>query len=141
MAVCSTDCTSSFILPSIVEHQLALLDHPFPTMSDSRDAARQILDTVLSKLHHLNLVDNVYEIGPVKNRHGGSSDVHRGKLRKGGTVVEVAIKRIRASLQNDHTFAKVRSPSRNCQYLMPRTALRKGNGNMVKARAREHHCP
>ena len=77
-------------------------------MSDSHQAARQILDTVLSKLHHLDLTDRVYEIGPVRNKHGGSCDVHRGKLRKGGSVLEVAIKRIRASMQKDQAFAKVR---------------------------------
>ena len=77
-------------------------------MSDSRDAASQVLDTVLSKLHHLNLADDVYEIGSAKSSHGGSSDVHRGKLKKGGSVIEVAIKRIRASMQKDQAFAKVR---------------------------------
>lgn len=81
-------------------------------MSDSCQAASQILDTVLSKLHRLDLSDNVYKIGAVRNSHGGSSDVHRGKLRKGGSIIEVATKRIRVSMQKDQAFAKVGPPSK-----------------------------
>lgn len=77
-------------------------------MSDSRDSAEAALTSVLASLDQLNLSDNEYEIGQVKSKFGGSSDVHRGRLRKhDGSFVNVAIKRIRASLKSNKAFAKI----------------------------------
>lgn len=77
-------------------------------MSDSRAAANEVLQTVLAKLDHLNLRDSVSESNPFKTSTGSSCDVHRGKLKRiDGTIVEVAIKRVRASMNEDLEFAKV----------------------------------
>lgn len=77
-------------------------------MSDSRAAANEVLQTVLAKLDHLNLHDNVFGIYPFKSSIGGSCDVFRGKLHKtDGTTVETAVKRVRESMNTDLNFAKV----------------------------------
>lgn len=79
-------------------------------MSDSRESADEILHLVLHNLDHLNLRDRVYDIESLKSKFGGSSDVHRGKLRfDDNLVLEVAIKRIRASVKEHPLFVKVSS--------------------------------
>ena len=77
-------------------------------MSDNRNAANEVLRTVLGKLDHLNLRGRVIGIESLKSKFGATSDIHRGKLKRNdGSVVEVAVKRIRASMLDDPVFAKV----------------------------------
>lgn len=77
-------------------------------MSDSRATADKILQSVLAKLEHLNLRRAVFDIHPFKSNAGGSCDVYRGKLSKDdATTVDVAVKRVRASMNRNLEFAKV----------------------------------
>ena len=72
--------------------------------------SEDILITTLNTLRHLDVSNSVFNVVRLKNTHGGSCDVYRGQLRKAnGVVVEIAIKRIRASTREDHVFAKVKS--------------------------------
>lgn len=77
-------------------------------MSDSRVSADEILLNVLAKLDHLNLRSNVFDIHPLKSNTGGSCDVYRGKLYMDyNDVDDVAVKRVRASMNKNLEFAKV----------------------------------
>lgn len=66
------------------------------------------LDYTLSKLRYLEVTAASLNVYNLKNMGGGSCDVYRAQLRKGnGRFVDVAVKRIRATIRNNETFAKV----------------------------------
>lgn len=77
------------------------------TMSDSRDASSKVLETVLRNLQRLDLTVAISNISPANAKTGGAGDIHRALLRKSdGSVIRVALKRVRVSLKSDATFAK-----------------------------------
>lgn len=109
-------------------------------MSDSRNDANEVLRVVIGKLDHLNLRDRVFDIEPLKCKFGASSDVHRAKLRKyDGSVMEVAVKRVRASMIDDPVFAKVKCKFRGRDSSNVFLELCKRNECLGEAFARECH--
>lgn len=67
--------------------------------------ASTILNETLSNVAHLNLEGEVDPESIVRKASGGYSDVYVGSLRR--SKLRVALKKIRAHLQDDDHLAKV----------------------------------
>ncbi|KAH8107459.1 kinase-like domain-containing protein, partial [Phellopilus nigrolimitatus] len=67
-----------------------------------RRSPREILDSILAKVSHLDLTDGVEPTNPVMTACGGYCDLFEGRwMRNGSCKSKVAVKRIRIHLQHD----------------------------------------
>ncbi len=73
------------------------------------------LEKILSSLAHLNLEDDIIHQREKPERFGGMCDVFVAKSIKHDK--KVAVKRIRAYLEGNEKFAKVRAQSNNSSFL------------------------
>ena len=67
-----------------------------------------ILQTILSRLQHLDLTGRIHFVSSAINCHGGYADIFTGFAKLEWREAKVAIKRLRLHIMSDYRFAKVK---------------------------------